>query len=54
MKKQEQIDEQLVATKRQAETREKQEAKMILLAEALKMAKLEEKKARIKRTSEKE
>ena len=53
MKKQEEIDEQLAAKKREAEIRKKHE-EMDKLTEELEIAKLEEEKERAKRISEKE
>ena len=55
MKKQEEIDEQLAAKKREVEIRKKQEEmNMRILAEESEIAKLEEEKERAKRISEKE
>ena len=55
MKKQDEIDEQLAAKKREVEIRKKQEEmNMRILAEELEIAKLEEEKERAKRISEKE
>ena len=57
MKKQEEMNEQLAAKKRQAEMRKKQdemEMSMRVLAEELEIAKLEEENARAKRIAEKE
>ena len=53
MKKQEEIDEQLAAKKREAEIRKKHE-EMDKLTEELEIAKLQEEKARAKRIAEKE
>ena len=54
MKKQEEIDEQLAAKKREVEIRKKQEMNMRILAEELEIAELEEEKVRAKQISEKE
>ena len=55
MKKQEEIDEQLAAKKREVEIRKKQEEmNMKILAEESEIAKLEEEKEKAKRISEKE
>ena len=53
MKKQDEIDEQLAANKRQAEIRKKHE-EMDNLTEELEIAKLQEEKARAKRIADKE